>query len=153
MLGLGHLGNAYLWALATLPYGGPTAPLVFLNDFDKIESENVETGLIFNTSDICSYKTRICGAWLEERGFQTAFVERRFDANLPCREDEPRLAFCGFDSNAARRDLATAGFLRVVESGLGARRTTLTRSVCMHFQIPARPKNCGRTWAQRKWRR
>jgi hypothetical protein len=119
MLGLGHLGNAYLWALATLPYGGPTAPLVFLNDFDKIESENVETGLIFNTSDICSYKTRICGAWLEERGFQTAFVERRFDANLRCREDEPRLAVCGFDSNAARRDLATAGFLRVVESGLG----------------------------------
>jgi hypothetical protein len=119
VLGLGHLGNAYLWALATLPYGGPTAPLVFLNDFDKIESENVETSLIFNTSDIRSYKTRICGAWLEERGFQTVFVERRFDANLRCREDEPRLAFCGFDSNPARRDLATAGFLRVVESGLG----------------------------------
>jgi hypothetical protein len=119
LLGLGHLGNAYLWSLATLPYPETAAPQVFLNDFDKVESENVETGLIFNTGDIHSYKTRTCSAWLEQRGFQTALVERRFDSNFRCREDEPRLAFCGFDSNPARRDLATAGFLRVVESGLG----------------------------------
>lgn len=119
LLGLGHLGNAYLWSLATLPYPEAAAPQVFLNDFDKVESENVETGLIFNTDDIHSYKTRTCSAWLEQRGFQTALVERRFDSNFRCREDEPRLAFCGFDSNPARRDLATAGFLRVVESGLG----------------------------------
>jgi hypothetical protein len=29
------------------------------------------------------------------------------------------MALCGFDSNLARRDLATARFLRVMESGLG----------------------------------
>jgi hypothetical protein len=46
-------------------------------------------------------------------------VERRFDSSFRCRADEPRLAFCGFDLNAARRDLATAEFLRVIESGLG----------------------------------
>ena len=119
LMGLGHLGNAYLWSLATLPYPDSAAPQIFLNDFDKVESENVETGLIFEASAIHSYKTRICGAWLEERGFQTKYVERRFDSNFRCRADEPRLALCGFDSNPARRDLATAGFLRVVESGLG----------------------------------
>jgi hypothetical protein len=119
LLGLGHLGNAYLWSLATLPYPESAAPQVFLNDFDKVESENVETGLIFNANDIHSYKTRTCSAWLERRGFQTAIVERRFDSQFRCREDEPRLALCGFDSNPARRDLVTARFLRVVESGLG----------------------------------
>lgn len=118
-LGLGHLGNAYLWSLATLPYADASEVEIFLNDFDKIEAENAETGLVFETRNIDSYKTRACSEWLQRRGFQTRLVERRFDANFRCRADEPRLAFCGFDLNAARRDLGTAEFLRVIESGLG----------------------------------
>jgi hypothetical protein len=50
-LGLGHLGNAYLWSLATLPYLDSGASEIFLNDFDRVEPENVETGLIFNVKD------------------------------------------------------------------------------------------------------
>lgn len=119
VLGLGHLGNAYLWAIATLPYADAGALEVILNDFDKVESENVETGVIFNQTSLGRYKTRVCGEWLEERGFRTKLVERRFDSMFRCRKDEPPLALCGFDSNAARRDLATAEFLRVIESGLG----------------------------------
>lgn len=118
-LGLGHLGNAYLWSLATLPYPESGAAEVFLNDFDRIEPENVETGLVFNSDNIDSYKTRACSAWLEKRGFQTRLVERRFDLSFRCREDEPRLALCGFDSNPVRRHLANAQFLRIVDSGLG----------------------------------
>jgi len=118
-LGLGHLGNAYLWSLATLPYGDASKVEVFLNDFDIIEAENAETGLLFERRHIHSHKTRVCSDWLQERGFQTRIVERRFDSNFRCRVDEPRLAFCGFDLNSARRDLATGEFLRVIESGLG----------------------------------
>ena len=51
--------------------------------------------------------------------FRTRLVERPFDESFCRREDEPGLALCGFDSNLARRDLGTARFLRVVESGLG----------------------------------
>jgi len=51
-------------------------------------------------------------------------VERPFDTNFRCRENEPArepmLALCGFDSNPVRRDLAGAQFRRVVESGLGS---------------------------------
>jgi len=118
-LGLGHLGNAYLWSLATLPYLNSGASEIFLNDFDRVEPENVETGLIFNVKDAGSYKTRVCSQWLEDRGFQTRLIERRFDSSFHCREDEPRMALCGFDSNPARRHLATAQFLQVMESGLG----------------------------------
>ncbi|MGB7437645.1 MAG: hypothetical protein WBR26_00660 [Candidatus Acidiferrum sp.] len=118
-LGLGHLGNAYLWALATMPYDSAEQVEIFLNDFDRVEPENAETGLLFNASHIDSYKTRVCSDWLESRGFKTRLIERPFDSNFRCRPDEPRLAFCGFDLNAARRDLATADFLRVIESGLG----------------------------------
>jgi hypothetical protein len=119
VLGLGHLGSAYLWSIATLPYANPDAMEIFLNDFDRVGSENLDTGLIFTDGDVRQYKTRACAAWLERRGFRTRLVERLFDEHFRCRSDEPRLALCGFDSNPARRHLATADFLRVVESGLG----------------------------------
>ena len=118
-LGLGHLGNAYLWSLATLPYADPGAVEVSLNDFDRIEPDNADTSLLFDAGDEGAYKTRVCCRWLEARGFRTRLIERPFDSNFRCRNEEPRLALCGFDSNEVRRELATAKFLRVMESGLG----------------------------------
>lgn len=56
--GLGHLGNASLWSLATLPYLEAGQAQIFLYDFDRVEPENVETGLIFSVKDAASYKTR-----------------------------------------------------------------------------------------------
>lgn len=119
ILGLGHLGNAYLWSMATLPYEDPAAAEFFLDDFDRVIAENSDTGMLFSSEHVGQYKTRACAAWLEERCFKTRIVERAFDENFRCRDDEPRLALCGFDSNPARRYLLTANFLRVVESGLG----------------------------------
>jgi hypothetical protein len=119
ILGLGHLGNAYLWSLATLPYRNPRAVEIFLNDFETIEPENLETGIIFKSENLSRHKTRVCSDWLEKLGFRTKIVERQFDSRFRCRIDEPRLALCGFDSNSARRDLYTAEFIRVIEAGLG----------------------------------
>lgn len=139
-LGLGHLGNAYLWALATLRYDSAAQVEIFLNDFDKVESENAETGLLFKASHIASFKTRVCSDWLESRGFQTRLVERPFDSNFRCRDDEPRLALCGFDLNAARRDLATAEFLRVIESGLGGTPTNFDTISLHTLPNPRKPE-------------
>src|SRR5581483_350167 len=123
-LGLGHLGNSYLWTLASLRYTDTHETTFYLNDYDFVERENVETGVLFARNDVGALKTRICAAWLETRGFRTRLVERAFDANFRRRAQEPALepalALCGFDSNPVRRDLVTAGFLRVVESGLGS---------------------------------
>jgi hypothetical protein len=118
-MGLGHLGNAYLWSIGTLPYPNPDALEIVLNDFDRVVKENVDTGILFTRRYVGHYKTRTCAAWLEARGFRTRIVERPLDEYFRCRADEPRLALCGFDSNAARRHLASADFLRVVEAGLG----------------------------------
>jgi len=117
-LGLGHLGNAYLWTLAGLPYARPAEVKVFLADFDEVEPDNADAGVLF-TADTRGLKTRVCGAWLEERGFRTRLVERRVNSRFRREDDEPGLALCGFDSNPARRRIATAEFLRVIESGLG----------------------------------
>jgi hypothetical protein len=117
-LGLGHLGNAYLWTLAGLPYVRPTEVNVFLADFDEVEPDNADAGVLF-TADSRGLKTRLCCAWLEERGFRTRLVERRLNSRFRRENDEPGLALCGFDSNPARRGITTAEFLRVIESGLG----------------------------------
>lgn len=117
-LGLGHLGNAYLWTLAGLRYANPTDVTVFLADFDEVEPENADAGVLF-AANTRGLKTRVCATWLEERGFRTRLVERRLDARFRRGDGEPGLALCGFDSNPARRAIATAEFLRVIESGLG----------------------------------
>jgi hypothetical protein len=131
VLGLGHLGNAYLWSLASLPYPRPQSVTFALCDFDKVEPENVETGVIFASTDARCFKTRASCGWLERRGFQTRLVERRFDDTFRRHEEEPGLALCGFDSNPSRRDLTTAQFLRVVESGLGGTVTNFD-TISMH---------------------
>src|SRR5262249_32526144 len=82
ILGLGHLGNAYLWCLSSLPYSDPEEVQFFLNDFDEIEDENVETSLLFTPGDIGDYKTRACNGWLKARGFQTRLIERPFDESF-----------------------------------------------------------------------
>lgn len=119
VLGLGHLGNAYLWALGTLPYENPNQARIFLNDFDIVSDENIETSLLFDHAHLNRTKARTCAAWLERRGFQTRLLERRFDGTFSCQRDESRLALCGFDSNYTRRDLGSTNFKRVIECGLG----------------------------------
>lgn len=142
VLGLGHLGNCYLWTLAGLRYAGARETTFYLNDYDFVECENVATGVLFAPSDVGALKTRICAAWLEARGFGTRLAERAFDANFRRRAQqpapEPVLALCGFDSNPARRDLATAGFLRVVESGLGSTASNFD-TLSMHTLPHPRP--------------
>jgi hypothetical protein len=142
-LGLGHLGNAYLWSLATLPYADLGAVEVFLNDFDRIEPENADTSLLFDAGDEGSYKTRVCCRWLEARGFRTRLVERPFDSSFRCRDEEPRLALCGLDSNEVRRELATAKFLRVLESGLGG---TADNFDTISFHTLPNPRSVEELW-------
>jgi hypothetical protein len=147
VLGLGHLGNAYLWALATLPYGAPAATEIYLNDFDIVEPENFDTGMIFRPQDTGALKTRVCNKWLEERGFRTRLLERPFDSNFRCRtvqpQIEPRLALCGFDSNPARRDLSTAEFLRIMESGLGGTKDNFDT---ISFHTLPNPRSAAELW-------
>lgn len=118
-LGLGHLGNAYIWTVASLPFFDPAAVEFGLMDFDRIEKENVETGLIFADGSKDNFKTRACNTWLARRSFETRLVERRFDENFQVQPDEPVVALCGFDKNEVRRQIPKSNFHRVIDAGLG----------------------------------
>ena len=118
VFGLGHLGNALLWALGSLQYSNPGDATAYLCDFDSVEPENYETSVIFDSAS-SGLKTRRCAAWLEARGFTVRMMERRLGDNFRRETFEPGLAFCGFDSNPARRLLSKGGFATVIEAGLG----------------------------------
>lgn len=120
LLGLGHLGQAFIWTLAFLPYAEPCKCEVMLQDYDRIEDANVGTGLLSNHSVIGQHKTRVCARWLEARGFRTKICERAFDATIRREPNEPLIALCGFDKAEPRRLLEGAGFARVIECGLGS---------------------------------
>lgn len=119
VFGLGHLGQAYLWGLAALPYSTAKDIGFWLCDDDAVEEPNIETGALLQGIDVDRLKTRVASKWLEDRSFKTRLLERRVDASFRRTEAEPVIALSGFDDNQPRRWLAEGGFERIFDSGLG----------------------------------
>jgi hypothetical protein len=120
LIGLGHLGQAYLWTLGLLPYQTPGDVELVLQDFDRLTPANDSTSLLTNPKNIGQQKTRAMAEWAEARGFRTRLVERAFPGGIAIADDEPRLALGGVDNPQARAAYEDAGFECIVESGLGA---------------------------------
>ncbi|RIV80351.1 thiamine biosynthesis protein ThiF [Pelagerythrobacter aerophilus] len=119
LIGLGNLGQAYLWALGWLPYADPSDFSLTLQDFDKLAESNDSTSLLTDLSMVGRCKSRAMAEWAEARGFATTIVERRFDRELKVNAEDPPVALCGVDNALARSALEDAGFGRVFEAGLG----------------------------------
>jgi hypothetical protein len=120
LLGLGHLGQAFLWTLGLLPFADPSKCEIMLQDFDRIEDANTGSGLLSTDKDIGDHKARVCARWLEARSFRTTVCERAFDENTKRKANEPAIALCGFDKPGPRQLLEGANFARIIECGLGA---------------------------------
>lgn len=119
LIGLGHLGQAYLWTLGFLPFANPEEVLIVLQDTDRLSVANDSTSPLTNTDLVDQPKTRAMAAWCEARGFQTRIVERLFADDFRIAGDEPMVALCGVDNGLARASLEDVGFSRVIEAGLG----------------------------------
>ncbi len=120
ILGLGHLGQAFLWTLGLLPFKCPTEVELTLQDFDRLALANDSTSILTKIDMVGRLKTREMAAWAEARGFQTRLVERRFAGDITLGEDDPRVLFCGVDNAEARARLEAPHFDLVVDAGLGA---------------------------------
>ena len=119
LIGLGNLGQAYLWTLGMLPYGAESEVQLVLQDYDTLALSNDSTSLLTTPELIGIRKTRAMADWAEQRGFKTAIVERRFNSNFRVDKDEPKFALCGVDNELARSALEDVGFDKVIEAGLG----------------------------------
>jgi hypothetical protein len=120
LLGLGHLGQAFLWGLSLMPYERPEEVLLLLQDIDVITTSTLSTSILSERAMIGTKKTRSMAALLEARGFKTALLERRFDETLRVLPDDPQIALCGLDNALGRGPLCEVGFSLVVEAGLGS---------------------------------
>ena len=119
LIGLGHLGQAYLWGLGLLPYAGDAQVGLLLQDIDVITPSTESTSILSDSTMHGQKKTRVTAAWAERRGFETAITERLFDETCRRHRDEPAIALCGLDNAVGRRALDQVGFDFVVEAGLG----------------------------------
>lgn len=119
LIGLGHLGQAYLWALGLLPYSDPAQLGLVLQDVDVITPSTESTSILSDAALIGRKKTRAMAAWAETRGFAATIQERLFEADFRRQPDEPAVALCGLDNGLGRRALDQVGFDFVVEAGLG----------------------------------
>lgn len=139
LVGLGHLGQAYAWALGMLPYSVSERPHLVLQDFDSVAKSNLSTCLLLGTADLGKRKIRVVAERLENAGFTTDLVERRFGSGHQVLTNEPATALFGVDNVVARRELDSAGFAMVVEAGLGSGYRNF-RDIRTHtFPGPRRP--------------
>lgn len=118
LVGLGNLGQAYLWTLGMLPYRGQ-APELTLQDFDVLAPSNRSTSLLTTPDVFGMRKARAMASWAEARGFRTTIVERNFDADFRVAAREPSVALIGVDNALARQSIEKVGFARIIEAGLG----------------------------------
>jgi hypothetical protein len=119
LVGLGHLGQGYLWSIGMLPYASPAEVSLLLQDDDHVTKANESTGLLLGPGLIGQRKTRVLAKLLESRGFTTTITERRMQPGQGPIAGEPLLALIGVDNSEARSMLSEAGFEFVVDAGLG----------------------------------
>lgn len=124
IVGLGHLGQGYLWSIGMLPYADPNTVRLLLQDDKFIKKASESTGLLIppgsTTTLAQDRKTRVLARTLEDRGFQTTITERRLKSGEGPRGEEPLLALIGVDNLPTRRSLSdTSGFELILDCGLG----------------------------------
>jgi hypothetical protein len=115
-IGLGHLGQGYLWNLGFLPRVGS---LAVLQDDQLAGEENVATGLLTRASDVNVLKTRIAAKWLEGAAWQTSLIERRHHGDIFPQDGDPAIVITGLDDPQPRREIACAGFSYMLDAGVG----------------------------------
>lgn len=74
LVGLGHLGQAYLWTLLHLKNEFE----VLLQDFDKLGLENLGSQILSFENQIGKYKTRICADFLDNADVSNKILEKKF---------------------------------------------------------------------------
>lgn len=145
-LGLGHLGQAFLWNIALLPYENPSDLKILLQDFDFAVAGNFTAQLLCEAECVGRKKARFCAEFLEERGFDTTICERPFDEFTRRQGDEPFVALCGFDEAEPRRYLENAGFDLVVGCALGGDTRTFDKILLHTF--PNASRKASEIWAE-----
>lgn len=127
LIGLGNLGQAFLWALASLNFQNPHDVSLVLQDFDRVNEENFGTSILTSSDDTGMLKTYVTEQWCLERGFNVRRIDRALDEHTFINAQEPQLALSGLDKIDVRKLLGNCGFQYVVDAGLGSNASDFDR--------------------------
>lgn len=121
--GLGHLGQAYLWLYAQLPFDDPKRVDVFLQDMDRVEDGNFGSQVL-TIEDDCKkriYKTDVSKRFLQSCGIHARVSDVPFDAEIQSNEFLKDQGFdvlvTGFDNAKVRRLVDSNRFRSIVDGG------------------------------------
>ncbi len=78
ILGLGHLGQAYMWTLGLMNFKIPKKATFLIQDNDVVGEENIGSQILCITEDIGFPKTRPCYRFLELLGYKTQIIEKPY---------------------------------------------------------------------------
>lgn len=119
LIGLGHLGQAFLWALALK--GNHTLPgSIRLTDFDNISPSSMSTCLLVNKQDIGQKKVDVVAEKLKLLGVQVQRDYERLELDK-AQEMLPKqdLGVVAVDNITLRRTLDRLSTKRTLEAGIG----------------------------------
>jgi hypothetical protein len=127
ILGLGHLGNAYLALLYFMVQRQGYWPRLFLLDRGKdggrLEKANWKTHVLLDESVAWegSLKTEVISAHLKALGLSADTDSQTLNWGWNKPTTHPQLALMGFDSFDARRMAVAGGYEWLVDAGIGVR--------------------------------
>ena len=127
LIGLGNLGQAFLWTLSALPYADPAAVSLVLQDCDKVSEENWATSVLVRDETYGWLKTKVGENWATAKGFDVRRVDRNLLSRDRLEDNDPRIALSGVDKMKARTLMAAIGFDCIVDAGLGRTSTDFDR--------------------------
>ena len=140
-IGLGHLGQGFLWSLGLLPVAGVQA---VLQDDQNVGEENVATGLITGEPDVTRKKARVAADWLDGIGWPTTLIERRHHGDIPRLPGDAGIVVTGLDEPDARIQIANAGFDYMIDAGVGHGSTDFETA---QIRVLARGADPGEFWS------
>lgn len=106
-LGLGHLGQAYLWTFALLNISRPEAITFLLHDHDEIGVENIGSQVLSFDDDVGKMKTRTCFNFLKNFGYNIRLIEKPYEKSDSSSEWLKNFSFLlsGVDNAPTRKNV------------------------------------------------
>jgi hypothetical protein len=118
VVGLGHVGQAFLWCTGLHATPGLPTPMLRLQDFDRVTASGLSTGLLTCSADVGHLKAEVAAREMRKTGARCAVALERADPGRPPPPDAD-LSIVAVDSFGFRRKLDGLGRLRIIEGGIG----------------------------------
>lgn len=140
VIGLGHLGQAFLWTAALA--GGVLLPRnTRLSDYDTVSWSSLSTGLLVNAPDVGKKKVDVVAEQLEALGMHVQRDYKQLSLDSGIVHSAHDLAVVAVDNIALRRSLDRLDAKRILEGGIGDGADAFTRIQLHAFPGPRKARD------------